>query len=220
MYSTLAQPKSASPVPNQYSGPMPQHHATHRHASTPNVQLRNVSAFPAFLFSLIVGILPPLREWGPERSANVRQFADTTIRMDGYELRAGRHPRPFVRPYRRYDHRAVGFRMPVDEHDRRSCGLLDEHSRMARRFQLFCDRRGAFGQSCLDIPRHPQGGARFGWRACGHRHVRHFPAGFGLPDGRGHAGGDLYRGHAGVQRGATVFEPGPFRCGGGFACVA
>ena len=33
--------------------------------------------------------------------------------------------------------------------------------------------------------------------------------------------GDLYRGHAGVQRGrATVFEPGPFRCGGGFACVA
>ena len=21
-------------------------------------------------------------------------------------------------------------------------------------FQLFCDRRGAFGQSCLDIPRH------------------------------------------------------------------
>lgn len=38
---------------------------------------------------------------------------------------------------------------------------------------------------------------------------------------RGHAGGDLYRGHAGVQRGrATVFEPGPFRCGGGFACVA
>ena len=30
-----------------------------------------------------------------------------------------------------------------------------------------------------------------------------------------------YRGHAGVQRGrATVFEPGPFRCGGGFACVA
>ena len=50
MYSTLAQPKSASPVPNQYSGPMPQHHATHRHASTPNVQLRNVSAFPAFLF--------------------------------------------------------------------------------------------------------------------------------------------------------------------------
>lgn len=207
MYSTLAQPKSASPVPNQYSGPMPQHHATHRHASTPNIQLRNVSAFPAFLFSLIVGILPPLREWGPERSANVRQFADTTIRMDGYELRAGRHPRPFVRPYRRYDHRAVGFRMPVDEHDRRSCGLLDEHSRMARRFQLFCDRRGGLRQSCLDTPF----AIRKAVRDLGGEHVVIARTALSCwlwlaRWARGHAGGDLYRGHAGVQRGrATVF---------------
>ena len=37
-YSTFSQPKSESPPPNQYNGPMAQHHATHRHASTASVQ--------------------------------------------------------------------------------------------------------------------------------------------------------------------------------------
>ena len=62
MYAALLHPKPDNPVPNQYSGPMAQHHATHRHASTPNVQLRTVATFPAFFFSLISGILPSLPE--------------------------------------------------------------------------------------------------------------------------------------------------------------
>ena len=65
-YSTFSQPKSESPPSNQYNGPMAQHHATHRHASTASVQLRNVPTFsprfPVFLTSLISGIIAALPE--------------------------------------------------------------------------------------------------------------------------------------------------------------
>ena len=65
-YSTFSQPKSESPSPNQYNGPIAQHHATQRHASTASIQLRNVPIrsprFPVCLTSLISGIIAALPE--------------------------------------------------------------------------------------------------------------------------------------------------------------
>ena len=65
-YSTFSQPKPESPSPNQYNGPIAQHHATQRHASTASIQLRNVPIrsprFPVCLTSLISGIIAALPE--------------------------------------------------------------------------------------------------------------------------------------------------------------